>query len=364
MKKAFTIIELLVIVAVVSLFLAMLAPMAARAKQEDLKVTCKANLGTIGRALTMYANANDGYAPEISAHIFRMLNDKPRHELLGPGRLPVPGRDRDLAMWNSMCSLSAQNLTIGNAQIWQCSQKRPSRPVMLGLLWSGGYLKGNSKNLYCPSNKSGKWAVGRKRDRNQSYDADEPFWTSGAKVTRGDNDGLGDGHGAWGMYYHSCYDGAKAVSPGICNVLTNYSYRIFKKGCKRSFNSVSTFYPTAGKLAEVQKMGIVTDTLDPWLGSNKNPPARNNNTIPSPECYKVLRNCAVSNHGSSYNVLYADGSVNNYSEGDFVFNMICDIWQTQQRDKSRDFTVVGYHLDTKNLTENVWEEFFDAEYNE
>ena len=62
-RKAFTLIEVLVVVAVVSLLMAVLMPALARARQQGKSVLCMSNLRQLAIAAQMYANGNDDYFP-------------------------------------------------------------------------------------------------------------------------------------------------------------------------------------------------------------------------------------------------------------------------------------------------------------
>jgi prepilin-type processing-associated H-X9-DG protein/prepilin-type N-terminal cleavage/methylation domain-containing protein len=60
---AFTIIELLVVVAVIAILSAILLPVLGRAKHLSWEIKCASNLRQINYALVMYANNNDDYYP-------------------------------------------------------------------------------------------------------------------------------------------------------------------------------------------------------------------------------------------------------------------------------------------------------------
>ncbi len=62
-KKAFTLIEMLVVIAVISLLTAVLMPVLARARREGKAVMCLSNLRQLGIAAQLYADDNDGYYP-------------------------------------------------------------------------------------------------------------------------------------------------------------------------------------------------------------------------------------------------------------------------------------------------------------
>lgn len=62
-KTAFTLVELLVVISVISLMMAILMPTLGRARQQGKSVVCLSNLRQMGVAAQSYVNDNDGYYP-------------------------------------------------------------------------------------------------------------------------------------------------------------------------------------------------------------------------------------------------------------------------------------------------------------
>ena len=62
-KRAFTMIEILVVIAVVSILVALLLPVYFNVRESARKATCIANLKQLGRAWLMYAQDYDGWTP-------------------------------------------------------------------------------------------------------------------------------------------------------------------------------------------------------------------------------------------------------------------------------------------------------------
>lgn len=66
-RKGFTLIELMIVIAIIAILAAILVPNFIRARAQGQLTSCKSNLKNIGTALEMYATDNLGRYPDASA---------------------------------------------------------------------------------------------------------------------------------------------------------------------------------------------------------------------------------------------------------------------------------------------------------
>lgn len=64
-RRAFTLIELLMVVAIIALLVGILLPALSRSRQLGRSTQCLANLHSLGTAALMYADTNDGRLPNV-----------------------------------------------------------------------------------------------------------------------------------------------------------------------------------------------------------------------------------------------------------------------------------------------------------
>jgi prepilin-type N-terminal cleavage/methylation domain-containing protein/prepilin-type processing-associated H-X9-DG protein len=61
--RAFTLVELLVVIGIIALLIAILLPALSAARAQGMKLKCAANLRTLGQVVFQYANENKGWIP-------------------------------------------------------------------------------------------------------------------------------------------------------------------------------------------------------------------------------------------------------------------------------------------------------------
>src|SRR5438034_1315822 len=61
--RGFSLVELLVVIGIIAVLVALLLPVAAKAREQSRRTKCLANLRTIGQQMFMYANVNRDRLP-------------------------------------------------------------------------------------------------------------------------------------------------------------------------------------------------------------------------------------------------------------------------------------------------------------
>ncbi len=85
--KAFTLVELMVVIGIIALLMSFLLPMISRARDSANTTACLGNMHQIGLAMIMYAGDNDGQVPYVKP----LLHQSGTYGAYGIGGGPAPG---------------------------------------------------------------------------------------------------------------------------------------------------------------------------------------------------------------------------------------------------------------------------------
>jgi len=322
-----------VLAVVACLAVGIMVPLVAQSVQQGALTQCRENLRQIGQAIALYAADYSNFAPAIGGN-FYLQGDRPYHS---DGKWTLPWKDPWSDPANppghfgsfSAVAPSSTQMVIGQPQPWLCTEKAPSRAIGLGLLWTGGYLGNkNPSVLYCPGSVASEELTKAGVPRNHMFDADEPFWTSGGKVIRGDNDGLGNPgkpNAVTGSEWYECTTDGKLsgrLVQGLCSVWSNYSWRVDEDRIELNKKGAAGMraHPMATKIGGAVRKGLFADNIDHWTAAQGpftmkqliNPPKYE--YPPAPDRYDMARERFISNHDAAYNVLFDDGSVKTFQD--------------------------------------------------
>jgi len=363
-ERGFTLIELLVVMVIIALLVGLLLPALARAKEEARKTQCRSNLRQIGLAIEMYCNDNGGWTPALFGN--RSLDGS-------TARLPwdaaINAGSKKFGLLHKYQGPSGLSVTTGQPQPWLIISAAPATPIGLGLIYAGGYLttKG-AQILYCPSNNSGRYSKETRYDKKTRYDKDEPFWTSSGSVVRGNANNYGDAHSAT---YDDLFCGeSREYGTGVCTVNINYQIRLSKTFVTSPVGNYiengaikKEEEPSLGLVADMLDAFIYTEAVNGWLGW---PP-----TLAAPECYFKTQKLRNTNHDNSYNILFGDGSVKTFGDGNqAIFHAYVDALKLNGGGNWG----AGAHLDLYHTTAGrmayqapvldqlVWKPYLDTAY--
>ena len=123
--RAFSLVELLVVIGIIAILIGLLLPSIQRARQVARTTQCATQLRAVGQALAVYANTNQGFFPTWSGwHVAGA--DGTGEDAPGPGWTEVLGKE----------------LNPASARIWNCPSFPEEFRINYFLSARGTYLNG------------------------------------------------------------------------------------------------------------------------------------------------------------------------------------------------------------------------------
>ena len=314
MLRAFTLIEMLVVIGIIGILAALLLPALSAARESGRRANCISNLGQIGKTLAIYCNNNNDYLPSYAGYGAAScevgyggstLTNYPGHQ----------GASRQMVIaYGGLDADPANNLQPGNLNFMA---------VGLGIMIARGDLD-DPRILSCPSMRgSAITYYGTAR-----YEYTSAVWSQlGGNVRK--QFITGDGR----SLYHTDVDGTNSVTAVLCS----YAYRENPFYCRTLPDNAAagwtytSDFPDLSDLRDPANPWIAEWNLGGWSGTTRLKPLINAQFMMPPfKTRKQLGDraiCADSfdyadpsiagtfssgggmasfHHGGGYNVLYGD----------------------------------------------------------
>ena len=125
-RRAFTLVELLIVVAIIAILVAMAMPLYLQAKETARMNTCVENLRQLGAALTQYMDDNDGFGlPPAPPDYYNpwILYPKPLRHYIGQSPTPIQSgnpKAQPRKLWVCPGDINRGSLETQRPYWWYC----------------------------------------------------------------------------------------------------------------------------------------------------------------------------------------------------------------------------------------------------
>jgi len=334
--SGFTLVEMLVVVAIIGILAALLLPALSAAREQGRRTKCLSNLRQVGEALIVYANTNDGYLPSWPG--WGLVEAK-------IGNINGVAADPDTLVNCPLHQGVSRNMVIGYGEEVDDPNVTPLdpgklnfMPVGLGVLIDHGDL-GDPRVLDCPSMNSAvsTYYAGPVAFSGGEYRYDPTVWRRlggkpGKQFRTGDGTAL-----------YATPTGTSGTST-VTGILCSYAYRNQPFYCRREPDNAADYgpapsggwdgadescfsdIPIGGEWLAEWNLGGKDggDFLKPFIWAQfMTPPFKNRRTLgdraivadtfdysdPAGSEFDSGEGLGRYHHKKGYNVLYGDGHV-------------------------------------------------------
>lgn len=296
--SAFTLVEMLIVIAIIGLLAALLLPVLASSREKARRTACTNNLAQIGQSIAIYCNNNQDYLPSYTSYgdtegpvrwtPAGTVMSYPGHQ--GPSRHMVFGYSFEMP--DPVAGIA--DLSPGQANFM---------PVGLGLLIPNGELP-DPRVLHCPSMGGGAstWYGASTSGGTRGNEYRE----HGARLWRmlgiepGPNFVKGDGR----QLHHTPVD---ASGGKVAGLLSSYSYR----------NTPFYHHTRSATILDFTKPQITAEFMAPPFKTRRSLKERAlvaDSFDYAPEAVFPGDALGASGHRDGYNVLYGDGHTKWYGD--------------------------------------------------
>jgi prepilin-type processing-associated H-X9-DG protein len=129
MNRCFTLVEILVCIAILALLIGILFPVLSNSKQNAYKTTCASNLRAVGQAIRVYTDDNDGMwpsdklwqfwnqtaSPKLASCPLTVVPPEKQAEMDARGRVTGYAYNQGLSFWNTNVSTVDGELRLSEA---------------------------------------------------------------------------------------------------------------------------------------------------------------------------------------------------------------------------------------------------------